>query len=304
MKNSVTVVILSWNGKEDTLRCLDSLRAVSPAPRIILVDNGSTDQTSSAVREIYPEVEIIRSEENLGFPAGNNLGIEAALRGGASYICLLNNDTAVDPLFLRELLAAAREHPDAGVLGSRIYYYSRPRVVWSQGISVRALTGRVYTTFYNRPESEVPENIRPARAVSAAALLFRSEVAEKIGLLDENYFLCYEDADYCLRARRAGFRVYTVPASRVRHRISSSMGGEGSATIIYYSTRNHLFMMNKCLPLPALLRPARNLLIMLYNLLFVVVTSRTPVRSGIPTWWRGVRDYFAGRMGKVSFHPE
>ncbi len=303
MKNLVTAVILSWNGKEDSLRCLHSLRAVSPSPRIILVDNGSTDHTSRAIRESYPAVEIIRSEENLGFPAGNNLGIKAALRGGARYICLLNNDTVVDPLFLRELLAAARAHPEAGVLGSRVYYFSRPDVVWSQGISVQPLTGRVYTTYYNRPESEVPETIRPVKALSAAALLFRREVAEKIGLMDEKYFLCYEDADFCLRARRAGFRIYTVPSSRVRHRISASMGGEGSATIIYYSTRNHLYMINKCLPLPRVLRPARNLLIMLYNLLFVVVTSRTPVSSGLPTWWRGVRDYFAGRMGKAAWHP-
>jgi hypothetical protein len=299
MKTSIFVVILSWNGRSDSLSCLASLAKVSSPPfRIILVDNGSSDGTAAAVREKYPAVEVIATGENLGFPGGNNVGIRRALAGRADYICLLNNDTEVDPAFLGEFLAAANRFPHGGIFGARVCYLERPKIVWSQGIAVNRLTGRVLTRHFNAPEDAVPAETTEARAVSAACMFVRREVFEKAGLMDERYFLCYEDVDLCLRAAAAGFTIHAVPAARVRHRVSASMGGEGSATIIYYSTRNQLLLARERLPLPLPLRAPRSLLIALYNLLFALVTTRTPARLGLPTWWRGVRNYLSGRFGR------
>ena len=299
MKPSIYVVILSWNGREDSLACLESLGKIADPPfRIILVDNGSVDGTAEAVRAGYPSVEVVATGKNLGFPGGNNVGIRRALKDGADYVCLLNNDTVVDPSFLAEFLAAAGRFPEGGIFGARVYYLEQPSVVWSQGIAINALTGRVRTSFFNSPGKDVPDGAVEVKAVSAACMFVRREVFEKAGLMDERYFLCYEDIDLCLRARTAGFQIYSVPAARVWHRVSASMGGEGSATIIYYSTRNHLLMAQERLPLCCPFRGVRTILISLYNLLFTLVTTRTPARLGLPTWFRGVRDYWGGRFGK------
>ena len=298
MQPSIYVVILSWNGREDSLSCLASLSRVAAPPfRTILVDNGSSDGTAAAVRERYPAVEVIATGKNLGFPGGNNVGIRRALEAGADFVCLLNNDTEVDPAFLGEFLAAADRHPEGGIFGARVCYLERPRVVWSQGIRVRRLSGRVLTRHFNLPEVRARSRETEEDAVSAACLFARREVFERAGLMDERYFLCYEDIDLCLRARAAGFKVYAVPAARVRHRVSASLGGEGSSTIIYYSTRNQLLLARERLPLPFPLASVRTVLIALYNLLFALVTTRTPSRLGLPTWRRGVRDYLRGRFG-------
>lgn len=222
----VAIIIVTWNGKEDCLTCLSSLRnLVPPRPSIILVDNGSTDDTVEVITERFPEVTIITSPSNLGFAGGNNLGIERALTEGADYVCLLNNDTAVDPHFLEELLRFAAADPRAGILGSRILYYDRPDMIWSYGIAVNRISGRIYTTYNNRKDSEISGVITQVDAVSGAAMLLKREMLQEVGLLDEDYYLYFEDVDLCLRARRMGYKIVTVSSSRVRHKVSGSMGG-------------------------------------------------------------------------------
>lgn len=289
-------MIVSWNGKGDLLGCLASLeRLEPPRPRVIVVDNGSTDGTGEAVRDRFPEVELLSLSENLGFAGGNNRGIERALDGGAEYVCLLNNDTEVDPGFLNELLRAAGKFPRAGILGSRILYRSRPETVWSQGISVGRLTGRVYAGRHNRPSRKVPDTPESVEGVSGAAMLLRAETLRETGLFDEDYFLCFEDLDLCLRARRRRWGIMTAPGSEVYHSVSGSMGGEYSPRVVYYSTRNHLLLLNRRLPLSPFLRGPRNLLIILYTLLFALFTAGfLPV-----SWFRGLRDYFRGRFGEM-----
>jgi GT2 family glycosyltransferase len=293
---NTAIVIVSWNGKDDLLECLASLEKLDPPrPRIIVVDNGSSDGTPEAVREIFPGAELVLLPENLGFAGGNNRGIERALDGGAEYVCLLNNDTEVDPGFLNALLRAAGEFPRGGVFGSRVLYRSRPETVWSQGISVGKRTGRVYADHYNRPAREVPETPENADGVSGAALLLRAETLRQTGLFDEDYFLCFEDLDLCLRGRERGWEVMTVPASRVYHSVSGSMGGEYSPRVVYYSTRNHFLLLNRRYPLSPLPRVLRNLLIAVYTLFFALITAGFRPAP----WARGLRDYCANRFGEM-----
>ena len=295
----VAIVIVTWNGREDLLECLVSLqKLVPPRPSIIVVDNGSTDGTAGAVAEKFPDVKVIASPQNRGFAGGNNLGIEKALAEGADYVCLLNNDTVVDPGFIDELMRAATEHLHAGILGSRIYYHARPGVIWSQGIAVHGVTGRIYTTYCNRREAALPDVIEEVDGVSGAAMLLKREMLREIGLFNEDYFLCFEDIDLCLRARKKGYRILTVPASRVRHRVSGSMGGEHSETVLYYATRNHLLIINRQLPAPAVLRGIRNLLIILYTFIFAALTSGGRSGPKIRAWRRGIMDYYRGRLGE------
>lgn len=301
MKPKVAIVVVTWNRKEDCLNCLNSLQnLIPPEPSIIVVDNCSSDGTSEAIREKFSEVTILSSSRNLGFTGGNNLGIKKALAEGADYVCLLNNDTVVEPGFLMELLKFGRRIPQAGILGPRILYYDRPGIIWSQGISVHRVSGRIYSTGNGLKESDIHSNIAQVSAVSGAAMLLKGKMLREIGLLDEDYYLCFEDIDLCLRAERKGYKIYTVPSSRVFHKVSESMGGEYSEMTVYYATRNHLLVGTRIMGGSIFLRWLRTLLILVYTFLFAAVTSGVFRREKIEAWRQGVIDYFHGRYGARS----
>ncbi len=240
---SVSIIVLNWNGLTDTLACLESLRQLHYANhRIIVVDNGSSDGSVDVLRTAaaQPAIEIIESATNLGYAGGNNLGIHHALDGGADLILLLNNDTTVDPMLLDKLVGAAERHPEAGCFGPWIFYMNDPdrlwftRSEWEPAVSAFTAPGK------GRLALEWPVDTTNTEYVCGAALMFRAEVARKIGLLDERFFLVYEDCDWCFRARRAGFGCMMVPEARVWHRIGASFSSEDSPLRTYFSTRNML----------------------------------------------------------------
>ena len=193
----------------------------------------------------HAAVEIIESERNLGYAGGNNLGIRHALDHGADLILLLNNDTTVEPMLLDELVAAAERHPEAGCFGPWIFYMSDPdrlwfiRSEWEPALAAFTAPGK------GRRASELPDEPTKTGYVCGAALLFRAGVARAIGLLDERFFLVYEDSDWCFRARRAGFACLMVPTARVWHKVGTSFASESSPLRTYFSTRNKLLWAEK-----------------------------------------------------------
>lgn len=238
----VFIVILNWNGRDDTLACLKSVQEVDyPNFKILVVDNGSSDDSVSAIREHHTPVEIIETGANLGFAGGNNVGIKRALALGADYVLLLNNDTEVDTQLLRAFIAAAKRHPNAGAMSARIYYYSDPHRIWYAGgkwspdlrrfiqIGEGALdTGTEFST-----EIETDYACGCAFFVSAKRL-------RELGNLDDDFFLYFEETDWCYRARKAGYPSFFVPDAKVQHKVSASFGGEKSPLLTYFITRNRL----------------------------------------------------------------
>lgn len=240
---SVWIVVLNWNGLSDTLTCLQSLQQLRyPEHRIVVVDNGSTDGSADALRGARSSTgfELIEAERNLGYAGGNNLGIRHALDNGAEFILILNNDTVVDPLLLDELVGSAERHPEAGCFGPWIFYMHDPDRLWfthsdwSSELSAFTAPGK------GSLASELSSETTSTEYVCGAALFFRAGVARQIGLLDERFFLVYEDSDWCFRARRAGFACLAVPSARVWHKIGTSFGSEASPLRTYFSTRNKL----------------------------------------------------------------
>jgi len=240
----VCIIVLNWNGRVDTLACLASLSQLDyPARTIVVVDNGSSDDSVTAIRTAYPQVTLIETGENLGYAGGNNVGLRYAMAQGADYALLLNNDTVVDPTFLRILMDAAEADPTVGIAGPTIYYHERPDVIWSAGGAIDWQRGSTWMVGLDeRDEGQFGTEPRTVDFITGCAILVRRTVMEQVGLLDERFFAYYEETEWCVRAARAGYKILHVPLARMWHKISPSARAD-SPLVHYYMTRNRLLFL-------------------------------------------------------------
>ena len=292
------IIVLTWNGWNDTEECLRSLMpACGSGIRVLLVDNGSSDSTPEKVRRFFPEVEVIENGRNLGFPGGNNIGIREALSKGAEFVILLNNDTVVDKGFARELLFVARRDEKIGMVTSKIYFYDRPETIWFAGGNFSTWTGRSRHTGYGKVDRGQFDNVEEIGRPCGCSLLVTRAFLEDVGLLDEDLFLYGEEIDWTLRAREKGYRCVLAPRSKVWHKWASGTGGAQSGNYLYYSVRNMLHVLNThtrigFFPLNAL----RNLLV-IASFSASVFTIKVEKGSGLRNVWRGARDYICAVSG-------
>ena len=237
------VVIVNWNGRHYLDRCLGSVLAQVPAPdRVVVVDNGSTDGSIDHLRSRWPGVVVLDAGANLGFSGGNNLGIRDALAAGAEYVLLLNNDAELTVGAFGELLHSLRSAgPEIWAASPKILYRSRPELIWSagggfdwwRGLSLDRGWNEVDRGQYDRPEL--------MEFANACCLLVRARVFREVGLLDDGYFMYFEDSEFSARAGRGGARVAYRPAARVLHEVQGTTGtsvGGSSPMALYYWTRN------------------------------------------------------------------
>ncbi|WP_051961739.1 glycosyltransferase family 2 protein [Methylobacter sp. BBA5.1] len=237
----ISIIVLNWNGKEDTLECLASLQAVTyPSFDVIVADNGSTDDSVGVIRKAYPDIHILENGANLGFAEGNNRAMLYALDHGAGAVVILNNDTIVDPNFLQAFNDAYASLPDAGILGATIYYYDQPDVIWAAGANWDFKNHRQNFVCLGLRESSLPDT-KPYEVefVLGCALFVHKELINRIGGMDPLFFLNCEENDWCRRARKNGYKIYSVPDAKIWHKISSSFGGQ-SPLWKYFITRNQL----------------------------------------------------------------
>ncbi len=292
---AVVVVVLNWNGREDTLACLRSLERVDYAPfTVLVVDNGSQDGSEEAIRKAFPQHEFVQTGKNLGYAGGNNLGIERALKSSCDYVLVLNNDTEVDPGFLTAMVDCAEQDPHIGITGAAIAYADRPQSLWAFG------GGRfnVATATVRHVQREVPADSLATRGhvhfyITGCAILLRSEMVRQVGTFDTSYFHFCEDVDLCLRAERAGYRVAVAPGARLVHKVSASTK-VGSPSFLYYNLRSRLALVSRFGP-PGAPRPWS--VAILWMRLW-----RPAIASGMAvSGWRGLarawRDFQTGATG-------
>ncbi len=242
----VAVVVVNWNRPDDTAECLSSLAALDyPDLFTILVDNGSTDGSVERLRSLFPECTYISNTRNLGFAEGNNVGIRHALSAGADYVLLLNNDATIDRDTLTLLVQVAQSDPSIGIVGPKIYLADRPRVIWFGGGKVDEKLGLPIHLGWMQEDTGEEESIADVDYICGCALLAKAELFPRLGLLDSDYFLLFEDTDFCARARDGGYRVVLVPQASVYHKASSSFGGDASPQYLYYFHRNNLIYVKK-----------------------------------------------------------
>jgi GT2 family glycosyltransferase len=242
----VSVIVLNWNGKHLLELCLPSVLSQDLRDyEVVLFDNGSTDGSVEWVRRHYPAVRLMRSERNLGFARGNNEAIRAT---EAPYVVLLNNDADPAPGWLSELVRAAESAPEVGMCASKMVRASDPSIMDACGIEVdRAGIGwNRYSSEPDRPDETAPYEVF---GPCAGAALYRRAMLDQVGLLDEDYFIYYEDIDLAWRAQRAGWRCLYVPLAQVTHRHSSTTK-EGSPFKEYLLGRNKVWTLIKNYPWP------------------------------------------------------
>lgn len=244
----VSVIILNWNGKQHLERCLSSvLRQTYPNFEVILVDNGSTDGSVEFVRERFPEVRIIRNEENLGFAAGNNVAINATQ---GDYVATLNNDTQVDPDWLEALAKAAEADPKVGMCASKMLFLHQPDIINSTGISLDKAGIAWDRRGGERDKGDESEPIEVFGPCAGAAL-YRREMLDQVGLFDEDFFAYLEDVDLAWRARLMGWRCLYAPKAVVYH-LYSATAIEGSPGKNFLLGRNKVWTIVKNYPSPEL----------------------------------------------------
>jgi len=243
------ILVLNWNNPGATIRCLQSILELRPSvPNVVVVDNGSADDSAEQLASRFGWINLLRLTRNLGYAGGNNEGLRFALERGAEYMLILNNDVLLDPSSVLHLIDAMVDCGRIGIAG--------PKVLGSGETPELFATGSVIDWYRGDVEHLRIDDAGPApQAINGPAsnrshpqsidflvgtcLLVTRRFTETVGLFDEDYFLNFEDVDWCVRARRADFQLRYVPESVVRHEISGTLG-IGSPANTYYMTRNAL----------------------------------------------------------------
>lgn len=277
----VSCIVLNWNGWADTIECLSALRECNyPHLTVIVVDNGSTDDSVVRLKSAYPDILLLKSGRNLGFSGGNNVGIRHALDSGADYVWLLNNDARPAPDALAALVAKAVSDKSVGAVASICFYADAPSTVqaWA-GSRVNLWIG------YGRLCTE-PHGDDWFHSLNGSSMLVSSAAIGDVGLLDEGFFLYWEDTEFCLRLRKKGWRIAAAPDSRVLHKVNASTGGN-RIVLDRYQTASGLRLLRLHSPVPNLAQ-----------FLFLTIRfSRRILRlefARCRSVWAGIQDYRQG----------
>lgn len=242
-KENIAIILVNYNGISDTIECIKSIKNIKNENyKIIVVDNNSKNSEAERIEKSFPEIEIIKSNDNLGFSAGNNLGIMYAIKNEYEYILLLNNDTIIDPDMINNLLMYSNNKT---ITVPKMYYYYDNRRIWYGGGNINKYTGRAMHNNMNKLDENLVEDVEECSFATGCCMLIHTDIIKKIGGLNEEYFMYCEDTEYSLKALMNGIKIVYVPKAKLWHKVSKSTGGAISAFSVYYMTRNRFMYMEE-----------------------------------------------------------
>lgn len=251
MNKLIYILIVNYNNYKDTIDCLMSLENINyDNYKIIIVDNSSTNNSINEIRKFINNfnnnnIILLKSRKNYGFAGGNNIGIKYALDHGADYILLLNDDTTVEPNFISNMLKTAEEDLSIGIVGCKIKYYQNKNLLWYTGGKINWFkfigNNEGIKSFDNGNYNEKKE----ITFATGCCMLIKRQVFEKVGLLPVEYFMYFEDVDFCVKVQDAGYKIVYEPSAVIYHKVGISSGGEESPFAIKWMTRNRIYFMNK-----------------------------------------------------------
>jgi GT2 family glycosyltransferase len=246
----VGVIILTYNSEDFIKECILSiLKNFGANFEIVVIDNCSTDGTIKVIKKSFPDLKLLKTNKNLGYAGGNNVGINYFLKKKVDYILLLNPDTIVDNQLIEQLVKVMQENNQIGTVGPIITYLKEPRKIWFAGGYFNQMFCYTKHPWMNRLLEDVEIASGPVDFITGACMLIRSKIIVKTGLLPEQYFLYFEDAFFCQQVRACGYKNHLLAKPLVKHIVSASTGEAGKNTLsplkAYYYGRNPLLYINQ-----------------------------------------------------------
>ena len=254
----IAVILVDWNGIEVTLPCLQSLNALKPSDNftieLIVIDNGSTISIAERIKKKYSDVIIFRSQENLGFAAGCNVGIKYAIESGFDYSLLLNNYTTVESDFLSLLFDSMEEDSTIGLAQPKILFQHDKNLIWNAGNKFNKWIGLTSTKGYGKTNSGKFDSITTIPWATGCCMLINNKLftGEGLGLLNETYETYYEDVEFSFRVREKGYIISYVPSSIIYHIAGYSVNsnqetqeGRTHPFVVYLHSRNRIFLLRE-----------------------------------------------------------
>ena len=252
----VSIIILNWNGLEDTIECLESLKKITyPNYEVIVVDNGSKGNDAQVLQEKFGNyMRLIQNDKNYGYTGGNNIGIRYALNNSSpGYFLILNNDIVVAPDFLTQMIEVADNDNQIGIVGPKVYYFDSPNRIQSAGMRINMRKGQTASIGIKQIDIGQYDTQQEMDCVAGCCLLVKNKVIQKVGLFDEGYFCYWDEVDYCARVSKSGYKINYVPQGRVWHKkalkakLWAEIPAEQQATALsyYYWARNNFRFMRK-----------------------------------------------------------
>lgn len=249
----VAVIVLNYCNYQDTLSCINSLLKIDYSNyKIFIVDNDSPNESLDQLNSVIDyNVEVIESGMNGGFAYGNNVGIQKALEEGFEYILLLNNDTTIESDFLSKLIDTIQYQENVGIVTGKILYGSDKNRIWYAGGSVDWNNLRAIHYRINQLDEDNISTVQKVGFASGCCMLIPAKIIKEIGELPDDYFMYYEDLDYCVNIRNHGYNILYNPDSVIYHYVSSSSGGDNSPFVIEWNNRSRRLFCKKykaCIP--------------------------------------------------------
>jgi GT2 family glycosyltransferase len=241
----VYIIILNFNSYKDTIECIKSLENISYSSyEIVIVDNKSRDNSVEEISKNCPNYKLLLSKENFGYASGNNIGIKYALEQGAEYVCILNNDVIVKQDFLESLIETFNTDNTIGMVGPCICEYNNKNIVQAMGAYINLYRGLAMGQYEGKDYNKINKKFIQVDYLGGACFIVKAEVLKTIGLIPENYFLFYEETEFCLRARKSGYKLVCISDSKVYHKRSATIS-KYSGLSYYFLNRNRIIFMRR-----------------------------------------------------------
>jgi len=307
LTSNVAVIIVNYRNLHDTINCVNSILQNNTglfSIQVILVDNGSNDGSLTEIKSAFPSIKVIGLDHNLGFAGANNIAILHALKNGADYVFLLNNDAVVMPSTIEKLLEVFNKDSKIGIVGATVLDHENPKIIDNMGAKISYYTG--YSKFIANGDL-YHENLKSIDVdyTSGAAMVIKREVIDSVGLLPEYYFLYGEEKDYCVRAKQKGYRIVDAAKATIIHKTSSTVNK-------YLGLKNYYFHRNRLIFLRLHSKSYQYIFAILHSVLIILpfyifkyfIHEQSRPRDGFNELFNFIRGVFDGVRFKTGYTKE
>lgn len=294
MNKLIYIILVNYGGFNDTCECLESIaKSTYRNLKVLIIDNNSPDDSGVRLKEKYPQYEYILSDENLGFAEANNIGYKYALKNGADYILLLNNDTIIDKNMIDELIDKSNNNV---VTVPKMYYYSEKNRIWYGGGEVSKRKGTVYHIGEKKIDCDKYSKEKEISFATGCCMLIHKDILNEIGLFDKNYFMYCEDFDFSIRLKQSGKNILYVPKAKLWHKVNASTKNNSNISK-YYLTRNRFYLLKNHKNIFS-----RNAIVYSYLTRAIIIIKDFVTGKNVNIYFQALKDYKNNVMGKKEFN--